>query len=286
LKTALTLSAAVGLIYLLIVAFYALLQRGLIYYPATVSMEQARQQAMALGGAPWQSSEGQWLGWKIEPRVPTPRSRHPRALVFHGNAGMALHRSYYADLLTGFSLSGPWAIYIAEYPGYGPRDGTPDQATLVAAAVNAVDELLTLDPEPLLVVGESLGSGVASALAHERPDAVAALLLVTPFDSMVSVASHHMPWLPAGLLLRDRYDNREALTGFSKPLVVVTAEKDEIVPAKLAEPLLWQHSGPTLHESQGAAGHNTLHFNPRHAPWPAVDGFLAAAWASALQVAE
>lgn len=274
-KTLLIIVGALGLVYLLVVAFYALVQRSLIYYPTTLALEEARQLAASQGGAPWLDEQGRWMGWKIGPDGDGTGSGRPRALVFHGNAGMALHRGYYAGLLAGFERSGPWTVYIGEYPGYGPRAGAPGEAALVAAAVDAVDHLLAQDPEPLLIVGESIGGGVASAVVRQRPDGVTALLLISPFDTLANVARHHMPWLPAGLLLRDRYDNRAALEGFREPLVVMSAGQDEIVPAALAEPLLRQHAGPTLHRVQETAGHNTLHFDPQRAPWPAVDAFLA-----------
>lgn len=275
-KTFLILAAAVGALYLSIVAFYALMQRSLMYYPTSVSLGEAQGLAELQGGAPWLDGDGRWLGWNTGSDAARSDGRRPRALVLHGNAGMALHRGYYADLLAGFDASGPWAVHVLEYPGYGPRDGKPDQPALVAAAVDAVDRLLAKDSTPLLIIGESLGSGVAAALVRERPDAVAALLLISPFDSMVNLARHHMPWLPAGLLLRDRYDNLGALRDNAKPLAVVTAGADEIVPAERADPLVRQHTGPALHETQPAAGHNTLRFDPRRAPWPAVDAFLAA----------
>ena len=279
-KTILATGAVIGLIYLLFVAFYALMQRSLIYYPTSVPIEQARQMAEALGGAPWLSSDGSWQGWKIETGAVPPEGNRPRAmaraLVFHGNAGMALNRSYYADLLSGLTASGPWEVYVFEYPGYGPREGTPSENAFVNAAVDAVDELLIMNPDPMLIIGESIGSGVASELVRRRPDAVTALLLITPFDSMVNVARHHMPFLPVGLLLRDRYNNREALLNFDKPLVVVTAGEDTIVPETLAKPLINQHAGPILNKVQHDAGHNSLHFNPEQSPWSAIDEFLAA----------
>lgn len=275
-KTILTIGAVTGLIYLLFVAFYALMQRSLIYYPTSVPIELVRQMAEGLDGVPWLGSEGHWQGWKVETGATATDEKRSRAIVFHGNAGMALNRSYYADLLSGFEASGPWVVYVFEYPGYGPRQGSPGADAFAVAAVKAVDELLALDPEPLLIIGESIGSGVASDLAHQRPNAVSALLLITPFDSMVNLARHHMPFLPVGLLLRDRYNNREALLNFDKPLIVVTAGKDTIVPARLAEPLINQHSGPILHKVQPDAGHNSLHFNPEQSPWSAVDEFLAA----------
>ena len=274
LKHLLTLAIAAGLIYLLIVLFYAVMQRSLIYYPTTVPIEQAQSMAEAVGGAPWLSKDGDWQGWSIDTGAPPLNSQRSRAIVFHGNAGMALNRGYYPDLLSSFEASGPWEVYVFEYPGYGPRPGKPSEEAFTNAALDAVDELLGQNPDPLLIIGESIGSGVASAVARERPEAVSALLLITPFDSMVNLARHHMPFLPAGLLLKDRYNNLEALSGYDKPLVVVTADNDQIVPARFAQPLIEQHTGPILHKVQSNAGHNSLYFNPEQSPWPEIDEFL------------
>jgi len=273
-KTILTLALVLGAVYTLLVLFYAWKQRDLIYYPTGIPEAQARQEAEALGGRPWLSPEGEWLGWRIDTAGAT-QGQARRAVVFHGNAGMALNRGYYAQLLAGFTRSGPWAVHVFEYPGYGPRDGDPSEAAFVTAAVQAVDDLLHDHPEPLLIIGESIGSGVASSVVHQRPDAVAALMLITPFDSMANVAGHHMPWLPVRALMRDRYDNLAALRDYGGAMIVITAGEDRIVPASFAQPLLDQHAGPLLHETQTSAGHNSLHFQANQAPWPEVDAFLA-----------
>jgi pimeloyl-ACP methyl ester carboxylesterase len=254
---------------------YALLQRSLIYYPMDVPLAQAESQAADLGATPWLDAQGQWQGWVDPPVQPPLAAPAGRALVFHGNAGMALNRRYYAELLAGLNRSGPWDVLIFEYPGYGPRPGAPSEAAFTEAAVQAVDELLERDPRPLLIIGESIGSGVASAVVRDRPAAVAALMLITPFDSLVNVARYHMPYLPARLLLRDRYHNLDALGDYAGPLVVITAGRDTIVPPAFADPLIRQHRGPLLDEVQAEADHNTLHFNPERAPWPAVDAFLS-----------
>jgi pimeloyl-ACP methyl ester carboxylesterase len=188
---------------------------------------------------------------------------------------MALNRRYYAEMLSGFQRSGPWEVLVFEYPGYGPRPGRPGEGEFTAAALAAVDELIAQRAEPLLIIGESIGSGVASSVVGERPGAVAAVMLITPFDSLVNLARHHMPLLPAGLLLKDRFDNLAALSDYRGPLVVISAEDDTIVPPAFAAPLLEQHGGPLLHEMQASAGHNSLHFRPNRAPWPSVDRFLA-----------
>lgn len=275
-KLFLTVAATLVGAYLLLVLIYALMQRSLIYYPLVVPLAQAERQAADLGVTPWLDAQGRWQGWVYRPVQPPLGAPAGRALVFHGNAGMALNRGYYARLLSGFRRSGPWEVHVFEYPGYGPRPGSPGEQEFTAAALAAVDELIAQRAEPLLIIGESIGSGVASAVVRERPAAVAAVMLVTPFDSLVKLARYHMPFLPAGLLLQDRYDNLAALSNFTGPLVVITAGQDEIIPATFAEPLLGQHSGPRLQEIQSDAGHNTLHFNPQRSPWPAVDDFLAA----------
>jgi len=273
-KLFLTVAATLVGGYLLLVLIYALMQRSLIYYPTIVALTQAERQAADLGATPWLGAQGQWQGWVHRPVQPPLAAPPRRALIFHGNAGMALNRGYYARLLSGFQRSGPWEVHVFEYPGYGPRPGSPGEQKFTAAALAAVDELIAQRADPLLIIGESIGSGVASAVVRDRPAAVAAVMLITPFDALVNVARYHMPYLPVGLLLRDRYDNLAALSDYRGPLVVITAADDTIVPPTLAASLLAHHGGPLLHEEQESAGHNSLHFRARHDPWTQVDTFL------------
>jgi hypothetical protein len=98
--------------------------------------------------------------------------------------------------------------------------------------------------QPLLVIGESLGAAVAAAASARMAAATSGLLLITPWDKLEHVAAHHYPWLPVRWLLRDRYDTVEELRHATVPLVIVIAENDEIVPARL---------GRALHAEVGAA---------------------------------
>jgi len=84
-----------------------------------------------------------------------------------------------------------------------------------AAAVEAYALLRTLYPEvPIGVIGESLGSGPASYLCS-LPDPPARAVLIVPFDNLAAVAGEHFPFLPVGLLLRDKWDNVAALAGYA-----------------------------------------------------------------------
>ncbi len=259
------------LAYLALVLIYTLKQRSFIYYPQTQSLEAALASVERLGGSAWRDAGGQWLGWHHG----APGAAR-RVLVMHGNAGQALDRHYYPELFRGLRDSGPWEVYVLEYPGYGPRPGKPSEQTLRDAALQAMDLLQAQRPGRVLLLGESLGSGVAAHVAAARPGAVAGLLLVTPFASLGAVAQHHMPFLPVSLLLRDRFDTLDLLTNFDGPMVIVTGSDDTIVPEQFALPLTAAHRGKLLHWSQPGAGHNTIDVNPRVKGWREIDAFLAA----------
>jgi len=257
--------------YLAVVLFYAFMQRSFLYHPQTQSPDAALGHVEHQGGSAWLDTNGDWLGWRYEATGTT-----RRALVMHGNAGEALDRRYWTELFRGLHDTGPWEVTVLEYPGYGPRSGKPSEPALRDAALQAMDLLQAERPGPVLLLGESLGSGVAAHVAAARPDAIAGIILVTPFASLGAVAQHHLPFLPVSLLLRDRFDTLGMLKDFAGPMVIVTGSADTIVPEQFALPLKKAHKGPLLHWSQPGAGHNNIDVDPRAAGWREIDAFLAA----------
>lgn len=173
-------------------------------------------------------------------------------IVFHGNAGHAGHRRFYADALTPLGLR----VILAEYPGYGPRDGALGEDNLVADAVQTIALAHRRHGGPLLVIGESLGAGVAAAAAARTRDKLAGLLLITPWDTLSRIAAHHYPWLPVNLLLRDRYDSVTHLRAFGRPVLVAVAQDDTIVPAQFGRALYEGLSAPRRLESIAGGEHN------------------------------
>jgi len=248
--------------YVGLVAVLAGCQRDYIYFPRRAEEAALMAEAKSLDLRPWRNASGERIGWMRQAEGPSPW----RVLVFHGNAGCAVDRSYLADAFARRTADRPWSVYIVEYPGYGSRPGRPSEAAIRTAALEALGILWAEDNTPILVLGESLGSGAACRLAADRPESVRGLLLLTPFDSMVSVAAIHYPWLPVRWLLRDRYDSVAALRQWSGPLVIVTAERDEVVPARLGRALYQSFIGPKRYLEQPHRDHNTLDLDPR-APW-------------------
>lgn len=247
----------------------AALQRQLIYFPEVAPEQTLLQAAAASGLQAWRGPEGELIGW----RTPAAGGEPRRVVVFHGNAGHALYRQYFVD---GFlARDDGWQVLLFEYPGYGARPGSRSEETIKTAARQAVEALLAEDHSPLFLVGESLGSGVASYLAGALPTQIRGVLLVTPFTSLTDVAARHYAFLPVRTLLSERYDSMQALSNYHGPVAFLVAGNDEIVPAALGRELYESYAGPKwLHEQPGA-GHNTLDFDPAASWWRDALAFLA-----------
>ena len=259
--------AGAVLVFMGCIFMFAALQRQLIYFPETAAEGALLDAAEQRGLQAWRDRDGQLIGW----RTVAPGELQQRLVVFHGNAGHALYRQYFA---AGFlSLGVGWEVYLFEYPGYGARPGAPSESDIKAAAASAMEMLLAEDARPVYLVGESLGSGVATWLASTFGTQSAGLLLVTPFTSLADVAGHHYGGLPAKALLRERYDSNAALDQYQGPVAFVVAGKDEIVPAALGRQLYESYRGPRLLREQPGAGHNSLDFNPGAAWWREVADF-------------
>ncbi|MBI3147419.1 MAG: alpha/beta hydrolase [Betaproteobacteria bacterium] len=203
-----------------------MLQDHLLYYPERISAAQVA--ASYPGLRPWPAASD-LRGYLVEPRV-APRGT---VVVFHGNAGHAAQRQWYAQELVRQGLR----VLLAEYPGYGPRPGKPGEEALVADARESLRVALSEFGSPLLVIGESLGAAVAAGAVGGHGDEVAGLILITPWDRLVSVAQHHYPLLPVALFLRDTYDSAARLQDFPGPSVVVLAQEDRIIPAEIGRRL-------------------------------------------------
>jgi len=152
------------------------------------------------------------------------------------------------------------AVYLVNYRGYGGSSGRPSEAALTADA-EAIYDSLRARHEPIAVIGRSLGSGVAVALAARRP--VERLVLVTPFDSIANVAADHFSWLPVRHLVRDRYDSLACIGQVRAPTLVVVAEHDEVVFRARSDALIAAVSPPLLHTLLvPGATHNDVSFYP------------------------
>jgi uncharacterized protein len=162
------------------------------------------------------------------------------------------------------------AVYLVNYRGYGGSTGRPSEAALLSDA-EAIYDCVSAHHSPVAVIGRSLGSGVAVALAASRP--VERLILVTPFDNVANVAADHFPWLPVRWLVRDRYDSERRIGRVTAPILAVVAEHDEVVLRARSDALIAAIPPPLRHTIliRGAT-HNDVSFDPAY--WPGLRDFL------------
>lgn len=197
-------------------------QRQLIFHPQRIA-ESALQAKMK------EAFADRALLWPETGAIviePTAGPARGTALVFHGNGGLNLERAYYVDPLGERG----YRVILAEYPGYGIRDGEMGEASLVDDALHLYAQTSHRFHGPILLVGESLGSGVVAQLVlrlNAKP--LAGLLLITPFASMRRTADLAFSPLPVGLLVRDPFDSVAALAHYTGRCALLIARKDEVV---------------------------------------------------------
>jgi uncharacterized protein len=235
--------------YVVIVLLVFFGQRNLLYFPDRQSFETSVEVAKRVGLEPWESG-GKLLGWK----KPSPAAgEHLRVLITHGNAGSAIDRVDYARPL---NVGTNCDLYLLEYPGYGPLPGSPSQESFFRAADEAMAALQKEDP--IWVIGESLGTGVAAYIAGTYPQRVAGILLVAPYHNLGEVAQAHMPLLPARWLLRDKFRSADYLRNYHGPVAVLLGGQDTTVPFRFGRKLFAAYHGPKRLWEVTTAGHNDL----------------------------
>lgn len=232
-----------GAIYMLICLLLYLAQDRLLYLPTPeVAYPGARALSIERGAASLRV-------WELH------GAARPALIYFGGNAEDV--GANIADFGAAFPAR---AVYLVNYRGYGGSTGRPSEAALTADA-EAIYDSLRQRHDPIAVIGRSLGSGVAIALAARRP--VERLILVTPFDSIASVAADHFPWLPVRALLRDRYDSLRRVGAVHAPTLVVVAEHDEVVYRARSDALI-AAIAPALRHTVMVTGatHNDVSLHP------------------------
>jgi len=201
--------ALAALAYGAVCALLYLVQDRLLYLPQA---EVARRGATAVR---LECGEATLKLWELHPE------QRAAVIYFGGNA-----EDVSANLADFDSALPDRAIYLVNYRGYGGSSGRPSEAALIADA-GSVYDWVRLRHEPIAVMGRSLGSGVATALATHRP--IERLILITPYDSIANVAADHFFWLPVRWLIRDRYDSLARIGRVHAPVLAVIAEHDEVV---------------------------------------------------------
>lgn len=241
-------------------------QYRLLYYPSSFIPSQEVLSSNSIQF--WPSVTSSYRGFIGTTRINNPKGT---IIVFHGNAGTAADRAYYVSALESLR----YRVLLAEYPGYGQRAGELGEKSFVRDAKETVLLAKQQYGSPIFLLGESLGCGVAAEVAKDMPGKVGGIVLMTPWDTLLSVAQSIFPWLPVRLFMKDKYDNVGNLKGYQGRIAVVGAEQDTIIPITHATALYESLSGKKAMFVIKGAGHNDWLFRVDPSWWQTIMGFVS-----------
>jgi len=246
-----------------LLALMYVFQRALMYFPdpahtppAAAGLPDAKEVTLT-------SADGEKLiAWHV-----APKAAKPVVIYFHGNAGALDLRAGRFKWLTADGTG----LVALSYRGYGGSTGKPSEAGLICDAAAAYDFAAARYPAKRIVLwGESLGTGVAIALAAERE--VGGLILDAPFTSIADVGAAAYPFMPVRWFIKDTFHSDERIARVRAPLLVLHGERDNIIPVKFGELLFALASEPKRMVRFPLGGHVDL---DDHGAAAAVMGFLA-----------
>lgn len=233
--------------YVALVALMYVSQRSLMFFPDTVRYPPAsvglpRAEEVVLSTADGE----QLLAWHVPPQ-----EGKPVVLYFQGNGGgLNLRADRFRQL-----VSDGTGLLALNYRGYGGSTGSPSEKGLIADGTVLYDFAASHYPADRIVLwGESLGTGVAVALAAERP--VSRVILESPYTSIADLASSIYWFAPVRLLIKDPFYSDARIGNVTAPVLVLHGVNDNIVPIKYGEQLYGLVRAPKRFVRLAGAGHN------------------------------
>lgn len=208
-------------IYILVCVAVYLLQSKLIFFPQKLDENSPTVKAHKNEEITFEFDGVKLYGWLIN-------HGNDKLIIYYG--GNAEEVSLSIDDLANIENC---TILALNYRGYGKSEGSPSQKALFSDAIEVFDQITTklnIPPERVILLGRSLGTGVAVHVACHRN--VSKLILTTPFDSVKNIAKKMLPIFPVGLLIRHPFDSVSIVDKMKAPCLMLLAENDELIPLK------------------------------------------------------
>lgn len=256
--------------YVLIAGLAYVMQDRLLFFPQPLAAGDLRAIAARYPRAEeirLPVEEGITLhGWYLKP-MEAAAPRTPVLIYFGGNAEEVSWLLGQAPRFAGYSLA------LMNYRGYGGSGGRPSEAALYSDALRIYDHAIAradVDAARVVLMGRSLGTAMAVHVAARR--SATAVLLVSPFDSVLDLGRRHYPILPVSWLLRHRFDAKIDAGRIHAPVFVLTAANDSIIPRPHSRALYEAWRGPKAWREIQGADHNDVSDSPAY--WQEIGEFL------------
>jgi len=178
-------------------------------------------------------------------------------MYFQGNAGTIGSRGFKARHF----LNGGYGLLMVGYRGYGGNPGNPSEDGLILdgkAGLSFLKEV-GVNIDDIVLYGESLGSGVAVALAAGPAKKAAALILESPYSSIQDIAASRYWFAPTRLLLKDKFDSIARIRKVQSAVLILHGEGDGIIPVEHGARLFQQANEPKHLHLFSHGGHSDLY---------------------------
>ena len=247
------------LIILFIMIFPKFIEKGLIFHPGK-SNDTATPDIYGIeyDDVIFRTEDGLNLhGWFVPGKKSSPDEDLHTLLWFHGNAGNINHRLGNIKML---HERVPVNVFIIDYRQYGRSEGKiSEKGTYIdaGAALAHLHSRKEINQEKIIFFGRSLGSAVAVELALKEK--CRALILETPFTSILEMGKKLYPFLPVSLLLKTKYDSLSKIRNIKVPILIMHGDKDDLVPFEHGKRLYDMANEPKEFYTIPGAGHNDTH---------------------------
>ena len=216
-----------GLIYFFLIIFTYLFQRNLLYHPEEnnysgdkilVNIEKIKITT---------NDQIDLISWYHNKN----KNNFKTILFLHGNAGTLENRIHKINHFKNMNIN----FLIIAWRGFSGNVGKPTEEGLYNDARSAVSWLENqgIMKKDIILYGESLGTGVATEIAQNKN--FAGIILESPFTSMIDAGKNKYPFLPVGILLKDKYESKKKIKNIKSPILIMHGKVDNIVPFSMGE---------------------------------------------------
>jgi len=192
-----------------------------------------------------------------------------KTIIYFGGNGDEV-----SDLIPIVNQNLVWSIFLINYPAYGNSDGKPSEINFYKSAVNIYDFVISrndVDKDNIVIMGRSIGTGVATFLASNRN--CKGVILISPFESMANVVKEKFWFLPIDLMLKNKFESTKYAKNIQSPLLSIYGTDDKVIPMHHSKELM-RYWGGTV-ESKELIGFNHNNLIGSKEVWQCINVFLA-----------